>query len=177
MPARPRHERRQATAEEFKALGHPIRLQILRLCLHQAMTNQQLAALIGADPATVLHHVRRLVATGLLEAEPPQRGPRGPAIKPYRATGRSWGLTAEHFTDDDVLRNQLAMIDATRAEVSAGPGPADHLIRLGLRLNSASAQELHDRLWHVIHEFADRTDDPDGEAIGLLAVLHRQSDN
>lgn len=174
MTPRPQQERRHATAEEFAALGHPLRLQILRLCLHDSRTNQELAAALGADPATVLHHVRRLLAVGLLAAAKPVRGPRGPLIKPYRATGRSWGLTAEDFPGDVVLRNQLAMIDAARAEVASRPEPADHLVRLGLRLTPEAAEELHHRLWSVIHEYAHRPPDAQGQKYGLLAVLHRQ---
>lgn len=163
------------TAEEFKALGHPLRLRILRLCLHEALTNQQLAAMLNADPATVLHHVRTLVAAGLIEAEASRPGPRGPHVKPYRATGSSWNLDADQVGDDDVLHNQLAMIDAVRDEVASAGAPADHLLRLGLKTNERTAAELHERMWAIINEFAEREDDPDGDHIGLLAVLHRQN--
>jgi hypothetical protein len=40
----------------------------------------------------VLYHVRRLVDTGFLVAEPARRGVRGSREVPYRATGKSWVL-------------------------------------------------------------------------------------
>ncbi len=79
-------ERREATPAEFKAMAHPLRLRILRLCLHDALTNKEIADRLGQDPATTLHHVRTLCATGFLSAEPPRTGKRGALEKPYRAT-------------------------------------------------------------------------------------------
>jgi DNA-binding transcriptional ArsR family regulator len=76
-PPRPKRQRREATPEEFKALAHPLRLRILRLCLHDSLTNKQIADQLGKDPATVLHHVRLLVDTGFLAAETPRPGARG----------------------------------------------------------------------------------------------------
>ena len=58
--------RREATVREAKAMAHPLRLRILRLCLHQELTNKQLAERLGRDPGTVLYHVRHL--TGIYEA-------------------------------------------------------------------------------------------------------------
>ena len=39
MGGRQRPGRREATPEELKAMAHPLRLRILRLCLHDALTN------------------------------------------------------------------------------------------------------------------------------------------
>jgi DNA-binding transcriptional ArsR family regulator len=87
--------RRPATAAEAKALAHPLRMRILRLCLDQALTNKQLAEWLGKDPGTVLHHVRTLVATGFLVAEEVRQGETGRLEKPYRSTGKSWSLSLE----------------------------------------------------------------------------------
>ena len=40
-------ERREATPEEFKAMAHPLRLRILRLCLHDPLTNKEIAGRLG----------------------------------------------------------------------------------------------------------------------------------
>ena len=69
--------RRPATLQEARALAHPLRLRILRLCLDQARTNSELAALLGQKPATMLYHVRTLLRTGFLAEEPTRPGPRG----------------------------------------------------------------------------------------------------
>src|SRR4051794_4556913 len=60
-PVPPKHSYRPATVEEHKALSHPLRLRILRLCLDEPKTNRELADRLDANPATVLHHVRTLV--------------------------------------------------------------------------------------------------------------------
>src|ERR687886_1929600 len=85
-------ERRAATQAEARALTHPLRQRILRLCLDEELTNKQLADRLGADPGTVIHHVRKLVSTGFLAAGDVRRGARGALEKPYRATGKSWTI-------------------------------------------------------------------------------------
>ncbi|MFD1050595.1 ArsR/SmtB family transcription factor [Kibdelosporangium lantanae] len=60
----------EATVEELKALGHPVRWRILRLCLDRALTNKELSVELDLAPATTLRHVRALVKTNFLVAEP-----------------------------------------------------------------------------------------------------------
>src|SRR4051812_27581460 len=85
-------ERPLATDEEIRALASTLRMRILRVCLHDAHTNKEIADILDKDPATVLHHVRRLVDTGFLAAQPARRGTRGSREIPYLATGKSWRL-------------------------------------------------------------------------------------
>src|SRR5439155_18198906 len=61
--------RRPATEAEARALASGIRLRILRLCLDRPLTNKEIAERLDANPATVLHHVRKLVDTGFLAAQ------------------------------------------------------------------------------------------------------------
>jgi DNA-binding transcriptional ArsR family regulator len=171
QPAR----KREATPDEFKAMAHPLRLRILRLCLHEALTNKEIADRVGENPATTLHHVRRLVATGFLRAERPRTGAKGALEKPYRATRKSWTLSTEKFPADRRLAGELAMIDAFRAElIDSGADSVLELDRLGLKLGQAAAAELAERLAALVLELADRPDDPDGEPYGLLIGLHRR---
>jgi DNA-binding transcriptional ArsR family regulator len=165
--------KREATPAEFKALSHPLRLQILRLCLHESLTNQELAEKLGKPPATVLHHVRLLTDTGFLRAEQPRTGARGALEKPYRATGKSWTLSAETFPADARQVGNLAMIDALRGEIeAAGADSLRELSRLGLRLDDEAAADLHRRLEKLIEESAARPDDPDGTNYGLFIAFH-----
>lgn len=167
--------RTPATAAELRALAHPLRLRILRLCLDEPLTNRQLAERLGRDPATVLHHVRTLADTGFLGPEPVRRGPRGSREKPYRSTGKSWRLSVEHFPPDEAFVGEVAIIDAFREEVlQAGPGSARGMTRLGLRLGPDGLAELQERLWAVVNDFAGRPPDPDGEPFGVLIGIHRQ---
>jgi predicted ArsR family transcriptional regulator len=167
------HERRPATPEEAKALSHPLRMRILRLCLDEALTNKQLAARLGRDPGTVLHHVRTLVRTGFLVPEEVRQGEKGALEKPYRATGRSWSLSldVDPATEHTASQAMLAFL-AELAE--AGPDATTGVSRLTLTLDKASLQELQGRLQEVLDEFADRPPDPDGESYGLFLAMHRR---
>ena len=164
--------RRPATAAEAKALAHPLRMRILRLCLDQALTNKQLAEWLGKDPGTVLHHVRTLVATGFLVPDEVRQGAKGALEKPYRATGRSWNLSLE---ESPVPVDAEAMLEAFQAELAeAGPGAASGFNRLALTLNKASREELESRVLAILDEFVTRPPDPDGEPYGLLFAMHRR---
>src|ERR687898_90203 len=112
-------KRRPATPEEARALSHPLRMRILRLCLDQALTNKQLAEHLGRDPGTVLHHVRTLVATGFLVPEEVRQGEKGALEKPYRATGRSWTLRL----DGDVATEANASLAILDEFVERPPDP------------------------------------------------------
>lgn len=162
-------QRRPATRAEARALAHPLRLRILRLCLHEALTNRELADRLGEEPATVLYHVRTLVRTGFLRREAERRGRRGAREVPYRSTRKSWNLS---FEPD--LAGHVAVIDAVRAElVEAGPESVLELVRLAVRLRPDRLEELGRRVVELVRE-ADAADDPGGEAIGILVAVHRR---
>jgi DNA-binding transcriptional ArsR family regulator len=162
-------ERRAASRAEARALAHPLRLRVLRLCLDEARTNRELADRLGEDPATVLYHVRTLVRNGFLAAEPERRGRRGAREIPYRATRRSWTLS---FEPD--ATGHLAMVDAARAELAeAGPDALLALVRLGIRARPDRVEQI-DRAIADLVALIDASDDPAGEPIGFLIALHRR---
>jgi DNA-binding transcriptional ArsR family regulator len=165
-------ERRAATLEEARALSHPIRLRILRLCLDESLTNKELAARLGLHPGTVLHHVRALVTTGFLTEDEWRRGPRGTTEKPYRSTGKSWRLDIEESGQGPaVLR---AMLDAVGVELDeAGPDAVVESARMAMRLAPAQLERLHGQILDLIGEYAD-TNEPDGTALAMLILLHRR---
>ena len=160
-------ERREATPEEAKALAHPLRLRILRLCLDESLTNKQLADRLGRDPATLLHHVRTLERTGFLAAEAERRGTRGARERPYRATGKSWTLSV-----GDATAPFLAALDAFYAEVLESPEPVA-MTRVSIRLNEPEVEELSDRLTALFDEFMARQD-PDAAPLGYFVAGHRR---
>jgi DNA-binding transcriptional ArsR family regulator len=167
--------RRPATAAEAKALAHPLRMRILRLCLDQALTNKQLADWLGKDPGTILHHVRTLVSTGFLVPGEVRQGEKGALEKPYRATGKSWTLSLEESPVAGDM-DARAMLEAFQAELAeAGPGAAAGFNRLALTLNKASREQLESRVLAILDEFVTRPPDPDGEPYGLLFAMHRRS--
>ena len=62
----------EARALLFKALGHPMRLLIMNLVLTKARHGEELATILGLNPATVSHHLSKLAEAGLLQARKDQ---------------------------------------------------------------------------------------------------------
>jgi len=163
---------RPPTLEEARALAHPLRLRILRLCLDEPMTNRQLATALGERPATVLHHVRTLVKTGFLVEQPWRQGPRGSVEKPYLSTGKSWAL--EGGLDLGSTMSRRAVFEAVSAEI--GEGGPDAVIdgaRLAIRLTPDKLDELVSHMRELIDEYR-AADTPGGDPYAMLIVLHRR---
>lgn len=147
-----------------RALASPLRLRILRLCLHEARTNKELALELGVNPGSLLHHVRALVASGFLVAEEPRRGKRGAREVPYRATGLSWG-TPVPGVSSILLETFLQEIE--------GLDPADlEASRMGLKLNAAHEREFADELRELLHRWYERGADDDGRPISVFVAHH-----
>jgi DNA-binding transcriptional ArsR family regulator len=168
-------ERRPASVVEAKALAHPLRLRILRLCLDEERTNKELAEALGKDPGSVLHHVRVLVDGGFLIAGAPRRGQRGAREKPYRSTGKSWHLDLRQHVGGSVA----AMIDALSVEV--GESVNEHgdeaileLTRMAVRLGADDRTELVERLRELRDEFHGREDEG-GEPLSMFIAVHRRA--
>lgn len=166
--------RRETTVREAKALAHPLRLRILRLCWQQELTNKQLADRLERDPGTVLYHVRQLTEAGLLEPAPVRTGESGALEKPYRAKARSWWLDEPDRSDPGAA---LAPLEALQDELrAAGPGSVQAFLRFAVHLSPDDASELHQRIQSILDEYI-ATDDQrlDQPAHGGVIVLHRLS--
>lgn len=59
-------------AELFKALAHPIRLLIINLIQIKPRHGEELALILGLNPATVSHHLGLLTNAGLLHSQKDQ---------------------------------------------------------------------------------------------------------
>ncbi|GAB3662018.1 ArsR/SmtB family transcription factor [Glycomyces tarimensis] len=165
-----RDERQLATEAEAKAVASAVRLRILRLCLDDPLTNKEIAQRLGANPATVLHHVRKLVATGFLAPQPERLGARGSREIPYLATRKSWKLRL-----GDEHRSGLAgaMLQVFQSEVAQVPDPAQVATsRLGLRLDREQYEEVERRLQALLSEFANLEPGPDAKPYSLFVAIH-----
>jgi predicted ArsR family transcriptional regulator len=160
--------RRAATDAERRALASGLRLRILRLCLDEPRSNREIAERLGRHPATTLHHVRTLVDTGFLAADPVRRGTRGSREIPYRATRLSWALDIDAHRGPDVA----AMLEAFEAEVREADLQQVLTTRLGLRLRPDELEAFHDRLQELLDEYAARPPSPDGDPISVFLAIH-----
>lgn len=153
-----------AAQARMRALGSVTRLRILRLCAFESRTNKELAGLLGLNPGTMLHHVRTLVQTGFLVAEPARSGTRGAREVPYRATGASWRAP---------LPGRSAVLVETFLQQIAGLAPDDvDTTWLGLKLNDEHLAELQERLAALAQEFKERGPDRDGSPYSLFVAVH-----
>ena len=164
--------RREATEAEAATLASAVRLRILRLTYDRPLTNKEIAARLRRDPATTLHHVRKLAQHGFLEALPARRGNRGAREIPYRATGLSWRLDREDASDATQQAVTEAMLEAYLGEVADIPPGTLVQTRLVVQLDPAGQRELQDRLYALMEEYATREPDPDGERIALYLASY-----
>lgn len=149
--------RRAATEEEARALASAVRLRILRLTRREALTNNEIAHQLGRNPASVLHHVRRLVDTGFLEAAEERRGPRGSREVPYRSTGKSWTLyLGTGMSESERRQDSVASLDSFLEDVRAVDPATLATTFLGLRLTPEERAEFDTRLSALFDEYRDR---------------------
>jgi DNA-binding transcriptional ArsR family regulator len=147
-----------------RALASPLRLRILRLCLHEARTNRELAELLDVNPGSMLHHVRALADTGFLLAEPARRGKRGAREVPYRATMLSWHTPVDEHAN--------LLLDTFLQEIEGMPREDLHTTRLGLKLTPEHQEQLRERFRALFQEYIDRGPDADGEPISIFFAEH-----
>jgi len=180
VAARRTAPRRPATLQEARALAHPLRIRILRLCLDRARTNSELAAALDQRPATVLYHVRTLLRTGFLVTEPQRPGPRGTVEKPYRATGKSAHLDDAMSREDAAVMR--AIVEAVAAEVDeAGPGALLDGVRMPLWLTPDQLADLLAQFRAILEklpsadEYLATEAAPGTDPYALLLVVHKRA--
>ena len=160
-------------------MAHPLRLRILRLCLHDALTNKEIADRLGQDPATTLHHVRTLCATGFLDARATPHRQARCAREAVPFDRKSWTLSVAAASER--ATSVLAGIDALRAELTdAGPDAIVINSRCGLRLSADELAELAARLDQLVEEYAARPPtaarDPTSASTSRCITLPRDHD-
>ncbi|WP_426996459.1 helix-turn-helix domain-containing protein [Pseudarthrobacter sp. N5] len=148
-----------------RALSSPLRLRILRLCLHQPRTNKEISELLGINPASSLHHVRTLVRTGFLLAEEHRKGKRGATEVPYIASRMSWSTPVNNVSP--------VLIETFLQETRNLPPEDIEVWRLGVKFNPARREEMLGKLRAVIEEYMALPADDDGVATSLMIAHHR----
>ncbi len=173
-------ERSAPTPQQLKAVSNSLRLRILRLCNDREWTNKELAGRLERDPATIHHHLKLLVAAGLLEPAGVRQGPSGAYEKPYRSTGLSWELRFERAPEDEDSAGELAILSAVRQELAeAGHDSIAELTRFHLHLDGEALGSFVERFKALVE---DLLADDDVRArrgapgYGGVLVVHRLAD-
>ncbi|WP_179775992.1 ArsR/SmtB family transcription factor [Amycolatopsis endophytica] len=144
-----------------------IRLRIIRLTYAEALTNKEIAQRLRRDPATTLHHVRKLVDTGFLAPQPVRRGNRGAKEIPYLSTGLSWNLCGGHGR-----ALSEAMLEAYLAEIAeVGDGELDQT-RLVVRVGRDERTEFERRLYGLLEEFRERSTPEGSEQFAIYLATY-----
>ncbi|THV30963.1 winged helix-turn-helix transcriptional regulator [Glycomyces paridis] len=140
------------------------------MCLDQALTNKEIAQRLGSNPATVLHHVRKLVDTGFLAPQEERTGARGAREIPYLATRKSWALRlGEEFWSD----MSTAMMDVFQTEVAQLGDPSKvNAARLGLRMNEEQYEAVNKRFKMLLNDLAEMQPGPGAKPYSLFLAIH-----
>jgi len=158
-----RHGDPEAEAR-MRALSSPLRLRVLRLCAFESRTNKELAELLGMNPGTMLHHVRTLVQTGYLAAEPERSGAQGAREVPYRATGLSWRTS--------MPGGSPVLVETFLQQIEGVPDDELDVTWMGLKVNAEHKAEFQERLYELVNEFKEREPDADGDTYSFFSALH-----
>jgi DNA-binding transcriptional ArsR family regulator len=110
-------ERRRAGENRIKAMGHPLRAEILHILSERTASPAEMARELGAELSNVSYHAKQLVAFECAELVDIQVV-RGALEHFYRATERPLIDLEEWLTlDEQGLREALAAHERTRMEI------------------------------------------------------------
>lgn len=153
------------------ALADSTRVRLFDLLSERPRSVRELADLLDTQPDRLYYHLRRLEAAGLVSVHELRRTADGHAERVYRA---DHGVVSDQTQDAAAGVLLLgAVLDATRLELErlaesvGGDGPQRLrppravLRRARLALAPAEIDELQERIWGIVGEFArEATDGP-----------------
>jgi len=175
MPELPLHLKVN-TAQQFKALGDPLRWRILNLIQHQPYTAKQIAERLKASPGTIGHHLQVLEASGLAQVVA-RRMVHGIVAKYYTRTARIFKFDFPSEVTGNTSTSLKFMTDAhdEMAEAIEAEGE-DAVLSCGLphvRLSRTRAEFFMGRLNDLIDELLKETPDPDGQVYTLYTAFFK----
>ncbi len=177
----PLTRRRVTSAQDMKALAHPVRLDVLELLVvHGAMTASEAAAALRQTPANVSWHLRKLAEHGFV-----RQATSGPGRKrPWKAIAESlsWGDDAEDATTaaalhDVTLEREFQKVRAAMACVGQETPAwqdATEVYQSRLWLTAAEAQDIGEQIRQLFLTKAEERHDPanrppDARVMALMA--------
>lgn len=165
------------TAQQFKALGDPLRWRILRTIRYQPATAKQIADILHSPPGTVGHHLQVLEAAGLVKVVA-RRLTHGIIAKYYTRAARVFAFDFPSEVTGGTFIS-LDMITRTRDEmaelINVGEGEG------GVRATSAPSAKMtlerveyyEKRLSALVNDFLSEAPDPDGQVYTLFVTLFK----
>jgi DNA-binding transcriptional ArsR family regulator len=109
----------RVTVDQMKVLSEPSRLRILTLLLDQEMSISGVAKALELSPATVHHHMNRLLSARLIE--PARSEVRGNLVEKYYripATGIDSSAVWDELSDEDKVNYRLAVLGMLKGLVN-----------------------------------------------------------
>jgi predicted transcriptional regulator len=169
------------TAEQIRALAHPLRQRILHLLTDAPYTNKQLAHTLQVSPPRLHFHVRDLHAAGLIEIV--SERPKGGVIeKYYRAVARILRLGASispALSNIELLESSFEAIrqELVRATVYFGDSlPLLQFAHEPLRLSKDRLARIEEYVNALQQEMLQALADPDRDSyddyVTLTYLLH-----
>ena len=166
-------QRREATADEAKAVAHPLRIRILQVLRGETLTNKEIAQRLGSTPGATLHHLQLLTEHGFAAAEPVRAGARNAREIPYRATGKTLGLTFNPALPESALVGP-AILKSALENYRLAPESGRHSeTSVTLYLSDAQRSDFQGRLSALISEYAGTRQGEGVQKYGFFSAMYR----
>jgi DNA-binding transcriptional ArsR family regulator len=156
-----------STAEQYAALGHPMRLRLLFALGQRSATISQLARALHTHKGSIAHHLKVLREAGLVRLEQ-TRSVRGGTEQYFVRSARRFDFTGEEASA------YTAMAIRTVGEEMAAAPTAPYVTLRHIRLTQAQADELTATLTDLVESLTE-ADDAEPR-YGLLLGLYRHRD-
>jgi DNA-binding transcriptional ArsR family regulator len=166
------------SANQYKALGDPLRVRILELIQHQPRTAKQLSGLLERPPGTIGHQLRVLEAAGLAQVVA-RRLVKGIVAKYYARTAHIFlvetpqELSAERAPGVVRLQRARDELAESLAALDAGAyfGYEDNPEFFHVRLSRERAREYRDRLSALTADLLHETPDLEGTVFAVSVAF------
>lgn len=165
------------TAQQFKALGDPLRWRIIHTIRYRPATAKQIADLLHAAPGTVGHHLQVLEAAGLVKVVA-RRLIHGIVAKYYARVARVFFfdfppevISGSFISLDMITKMRDEMVELINAgegedEIKAASAPS-------AKMTPERVEYYEKRLSDLVHEFLSEVPDPDGHVYTLFVTLFK----
>ncbi|HTI14192.1 MAG TPA: winged helix-turn-helix domain-containing protein [Dictyobacter sp.] len=167
------------SAQQFKALGDPLRMRILRIVQHQPATAKQVAQALQVAPGTIGYHLQVLEEAGLVQVVA-RRVTHGIIARYYTRTARifKFDFPKEVHGETSISLDIIQAAQQDFVETEAQEEGYDDLdgcrvalprVRLSLERRGYYRQRLDD----LVTEFLSEIPDPQGQVYDLLVAFFK----